>query len=218
MSHPAPRRPATAVTRARATGAALLVALLGAVTVGAAGCSSDEKEPADEQPTVRPTPLSEFDPASVVITRTDFCDFVPAEAVEAAVGPDAETNHQGNGSQIEVDGGMDLSHEYSCEWTGPKGTAQAWVFVPRITEARAKALARSQRTTKGCREIEGDFGDPGVGTVCDRDGGTVASYRGLFVDSWLTCTLERSGAKEKKLVELTGEWCVATAKAAGQAA
>ena len=48
---------------------------------------------------------------------------------------------------------------------------------------------------------------------CADDGAVVASYRGLFGDAWLSCSVEPAGPDDG-LVERTGRWCVTVLQAA----
>ena len=57
------------------------------------------------------------------------------------------------------------------------------------------------------------FGRPSVGVVCRTDAGLRTSYRGLFGDAWLTCSLEGPLEREAAVAR-TGELCVAVAQAA----
>lgn len=196
----------------------LLAALLVAALLGASltGCSDDE--PA-EQVEVNPTPIDAFAAEQVRVGRVSFCSRVSDEAVAAAVGKVATTRHYGNGERATVVPGVrDVAHEYSCTFVGSSGdVARAWVFVPPVTPAQARALVRDVRRTPGCRLVPGhDFGSPGTGSVCTSRGRTEAAYRGLFVDAWLSCSMT-DGGKEKlsraALLQRTGDWCVQVATA-----
>lgn len=196
-----------------------------AVVLAAAlsSCTSDEPEPAQE-PTYDATSLADFDASTVTLERTDFCDDLPSDAVQHTVGEVASTRHYGNGDPVKLtDGVKDISHEFNCTFVGKSGvTARAWVFVPRVTEQRADELVTAAGEAEGCSLVEGGgFGEPATGRFCRTDEGTEASYRGLFVDTWLTCSVSR-GDKGKDapepdrddMLREAGQWCVAAAEAA----
>jgi hypothetical protein len=196
----------------------LLVLLLAMVTaLAAAGCSGDD-EP-ERQVEVNPTPIDKFLPDSVHVSRASFCSRIADEAVTAAIGQVASTRHYGNGERAQVSGGVrDVAHEYNCTYVGSSGdTARAWVFVPRVTRAQARALVRGVRRQAGCRLVDGhSFGSPGTGSICVRGGRTEAAYRGLFVDAWLSCSVTDGGPQRlarNALLKKAGDWCVQAATA-----
>lgn len=197
----------------------LLAALLVTALVGGslAACSEDD-EPV-EQVEVNPTPIDAFTAERVRVGRVSFCSRVSDEAVVAAVGAVATTRHYGNGERATVVPGVrDVAHEYGCTFVGSSGDlARAWVFVPQVTPAQARALVRDVRRTRGCRLVAGhDFGSPGTGSVCTSRGRTEAAYRGLFVDAWLSCSVTDGGKKKLSrtaLLRRTGDWCVQVATA-----
>ena len=195
------------------------VSLVAALVMALAftGCTSNERPTAE--PSARPTPLSGFDSSVVTVARADFCDRIPDSAVQAAVGEVKDTSHYGNGeSATIVPGVKDVAHEFNCTFTGASGSvARVWVFAPQVTQARAKNLVAEAGETKGCRTVPGQgFGDPSTGVLCRSKGGTDASYRGLFVDSWLSCSVSDPDrtAKAAPLMERAGIWCVQAATAA----
>lgn len=190
-----------------------LVLLLGA---SLAGCSGEE---ADDPPEPAAVPLSEFDAGGVTVARTDFCDRIPEVAVERAVGDPAASDSYGNGESAPVDDATtDIAHEFNCSFTGESdAVARVWVFVPQVTRARAKALVAEAGSGKGCHNVPGQgFGKPSTGTVCRTRDGAEASYRGLFVDSWLACSVSDPDRKadEKELLDRAGTWCVQAVSAA----
>lgn len=193
----------------------LLPVLLLALTLSA--CSQDDDPEAT--PTARPTPLSAFDADGTTIARTDFCDRIPDAAVERAVGEVADSSHYGNGESAAVSGTVkDIAHEFNCTFTGTSGAvARVWVFVPQVTRARAKSLVAEAGRQQGCRRVPGQgFGKPSTGLACRTEDGAEASYRGLFVDSWLACSVSRPDRKapQDELLDRAGEWCVQTVSAA----
>src|SRR5699024_4954576 len=102
---------------------------------------------------------------------------------------------------------------------GESRTARAWVFVPEVTKQRAKELVDAAGRTEGCRLADGkEFGAPGTGRVCRTGGETEASYRGLFVDTWLACSLTHHGPQLDRdgLLREAGEWCVSAAGAVAE--
>lgn len=172
------------------------------------------------------TPLADYDTSTVTLARAGFCDRVQPEAVKEALGAEpARSSDYGNGDDVElVPGERDVAHEYGCDYTAADGTeAQAWVFVPPVTAARAEDLVAEAKAIPGCakRSHAGAYGDPTLTLVCIYRERTIASYRGLFGDAWLSCSLalpEARGAAgrttPKDLLDRTGRWCVAAAQAA----
>jgi hypothetical protein len=96
------------------------------------------------------------------------------------------------------------------------------VFAPPITVVQARNLAAAARTAPGCGVLPGApaFGRPSTGAVCRADGTLEASYRGLFGDAWLACSLAvpAAGADPKELADRAGRWCVTVAEAASGSA
>jgi hypothetical protein len=184
---------------------------------GATGCSGDD-EP-ERQVEVNPTPITAFVADEVQVSRASFCSRIADEAVTAAVGEVASTHHYGNGERAKVSGSLrDVAHEYNCTFVGSSGdVARAWVFVPRVTRAQARALVRGVRRQPGCRLVDGhSFGSPGTGSICVRGGRSEAAYRGLFVDAWLSCSVTDGGRdelSERALLKKAGDWCVQAATA-----
>jgi hypothetical protein len=191
---------------------ALLLLAAGTACTGDGGGSGSADEPAAE-----PTPITAFDASATALSRADFCERIPDEAVTAAVGEVASTDHYGNGERNKITKGVtDVAHEFNCTFTGDAGAvARAWVFVPRVTRDQARALVADVRRTKGCRAVDGkSFGSPGTGSVCTTPRGTEASYRGLFTDAWFSCSLTAKDLDEPTLLEQAGQWCVSSATAA----
>ena len=157
---------------------------------------------------------------SVQVTRASFCSRIADEAVTAAVGQVASTDHYGNGERARLTTRVrDVAHEYNCTFVGSSGDlARAWVFVPRVTRAQARALVSGVRRQRGCRLLDGhSFGSPGTGSLCVTGNRREAAYRGLFVDAWLSCSITDGGREklsEKALLKKAGDWCVQAATAA----
>ncbi|QIX25976.1 hypothetical protein ncot_04690 [Nocardioides sp. JQ2195] len=192
----------------------VVLLLIGSST---AACSQGDDPGA--APEAKPTPITAFDADGMTIARTDFCDRIPEIAVERAVGEVEETDHYGNGESAAVTGSVkDVSHEFNCTFTGTSGAvARVWVFVPQVTRAQAGELVKEAGRREECRRVPGEgFGKPSTGLSCRTKDGAEASYRGLFVDSWLACSVsspDRSAAG-KELLELAGSWCVQAVSAA----
>ena len=181
---------------------------------GAASTPSDTPTTA---PPARPTTppevtLSEVDTLTTAVRREAFCDAVAPGAVQAALAtvPTGSTSYV-DGQAAQVTGQVeDIAHEFACGWTASRVTARAWVFAPPVTRRVATDLVRTAQREEGC-EAEPQappFGRPSVALVCRTTTGLQASFRGLFGDAWLTCTvsgrLERSEATER-----ADRWCVA---------
>lgn len=220
--HPRHLRTPGALRRATTLGCVLLLGVLGA-------CSGAPEPP--QEPSYDATSLADFDASAVTLERTDFCDDFSEEAVQYTVGEVASTKHYGNGDPVQLTEGVrDVSHELNCTFVGKSGTtARAWVFVPRVTAQRAEELVNAAGQAEGCSRVEGrEFGEPSTGRFCTTGEGVEASYRGLFVDTWLTCSVSRpaksqeKGSKEmgkaqpdrESMLREAGEWCTAAAEAA----
>ena len=202
---------------------ALLVLLTAVVATAAvvAGVvlARSPDEPDDDLPAYESTPLAAFDTAGVAVNRNTFCDAVPDEAVAEALGDEpASASSYGNGDQARLGAGLrDVAHEFGCGWSAPSATVRAWVFAPPVTPRSARELARAARAEDGCEPVADapDFGIPSAAVVCDEGRRPMASYRGLFGDAWLTCTLTAaSDVPRTELTDRAGRWCVAVVKAA----
>lgn len=208
---------------AAASGAASrLAAAVGAVGLLAA-CTSGTPE---RVAAPKPTPLASFDGTVAHVERVSFCTRIPDAAVADVVGTEVTTAHYGNGEKLP--GADDLGHEYGCHFTGTDGTvARSWVFVPPVTPERAGRLAAAARAMPGCAPTPAEkFGAPAVGSVCRAADATTVTYRGLFGDAWLSCSVSQPGAApgkkptaaeaeaEKALVAKAGTWCVQVATTA----
>ncbi|MET1059210.1 MAG: hypothetical protein ABWX84_06415 [Nocardioides sp.] len=201
---------------ARGVASRLLPALL--LLAAGTACTGDGVDSGSgQEPAAEPTPITAFDTASAALTREDFCDRIPDEAVTAVVGEVASRGHYGNGERTPIaDGVTDVAHEFNCTFTGDSGAvARAWIFVPRVTRTQAKALVADAKKAKGCRAVDGQtFGAPGTGSVCTTPDGTEATYRGLFTDAWFSCSVTAKDLDEPTLLEQAGQWCVSSATAA----
>ena len=209
---------------ARVLGRAVAPAL--ALVLGLAGCTGDAGT-TDPEPTAQPdspapqTPLAELDTSEVTIARVGFCALVPDEAVEQALdGPIARRSSWDNGDRIrlggELSGRRDVTHEYGCSWSASTGAeASSWVFAPPTTVSDARSYIRALRSRRGCRTPDAPaFGRPSVATVCRSDSGTAATLAGLFVDSWLSCSLRDPGRSgpgagrgAPRLLRRATQWC-----------
>lgn len=169
---------------------------------------------------VNPTPIDAFAADAVRVSRASFCSRIADKAVVAAVGKVASTQHYGNGEPAQVSARVkDVAHEFNCTFVGSSGDiARAWVFVPQVTPAQARALVDGVRRQPGCRLLDGQsFGTPGTGSLCVSGGRTEAAYRGLFVDAWLSCSVTDAGPEkltEAELLKKAGDWCVQAATSA----
>ncbi|MDO7868968.1 hypothetical protein [Nocardioides jiangxiensis] len=163
-----------------------------------------------------PTPLASYDGTVAHVERISFCSRIPARAVLEAVGTkDVTTAHYGNGERLP--GTEDLSHEYGCVFAHGDVVARSWVFVPPVTPAQAAQLVAAARKTPGCHTTPAArFGSPAVGTVCSSSAGRTVTYRGLFGDAWLACSVAAPAkeASEADLVARAGDWCVQVATTA----
>lgn len=155
--------------------------LLALALVG--GCTAGE-DGAEEQPL--PTIDSARDAALPVLPGS-FCDRIDDRAVEAAVGPSAETAHYGNGDRAEVAPGVtDVAHEFGCVFTSADGEqARAWVAVPPVAPRQARRIGPG----KGCETGGEGLGDPGFAATCTSTDDVTLILAGLYTDTWFGCSL-----------------------------
>lgn len=218
-------------TRRRGAPAGLLAVGLAVVLASCTG--SGDGGGATPGPDVG-TPLASVDTTTLAVTRGPWCDQLPAEAVERALGgPPATSSAYESGDRARITPDVrDVAHEFSCTFVGEDGTtARAWVFAPPVTRAQAGRLVRVAGSAEGCRRVRDapDFGRPSVATICQGEGrsgtgaaaSTVASYAGLFGDAWLSCSLGTPSAEsasaesaERDVLDRAGRWCVAVANTA----
>lgn len=206
----------------------LLVSLLVTALVVLGGVvllDPGQEEPQRQAPL--PVALESLDTTALVVRRAAFCDAVPESDVAAAVGTgEVEATAYGNGEMAPVAGAEDVVHEFGCTWTAADGrAAAAWVFAPPVTPERATELVDA--AAAGCEQLSAPaYGSPGVALLCPGDDPALAtvSFRGLFGDAWLTCTLTAEAADaadpaagRSALVDRTGRWCASVALAAADA-
>jgi hypothetical protein len=187
------------------------------VVCTAAACTGSGDEPSEPSAAPPATALGDLDTASVTVARADFCSSIPEAAAEAALdGEVARTAHYGNGDSVEIAAGItDVSHEFGCRFAGESGAeARAWIFAPQVTPARARELVAEVRRTKGCTPLPQApaFGTPSIAVSCTGKAAVTASYRGLFGDAWLACSVTRPSADG--LPEAADQWCSAVLQAA----
>lgn len=192
------------------------------VAVGVLTTGTEDRGPATAPTTtVVSTPLTDFDTAGLVIKRASFCPSIGAESVAEALGGDVESSSSyANGEPAQLTRKVeDIAHEYGCTWRATEErTARAWVFAPPVTPRRARELTRLAQEARGCSPITDApaFGAPSTAVVCSNATELHTSYRGLFGDAWLACSLTAPAwdLEPADLLELTGRWCVAVATAA----
>jgi hypothetical protein len=172
------------------------------------------------------TPLSAYDTSTVAVDRSAFCSGLQPADVTAALGGEPESSSSyGNGQRGQLTRTVeDVAHEYSCTWVGPDGaTARGWVFAPPVTPGEARALAKAAAREPGCDALPGapDFGSPTAAIACTGAGDQRVSFRGLFGDAWLACSVSAprtAGLTQDALVDRAGRWCVSVARAASRQA
>lgn len=207
----------------------LAATVLTALAVGGVlALREPEPEPDDASAAPRTTPesspaptpgpsLAEVDTTALVVARAGFCDAVPAEAVTEALGGEpTSANAYANGERARLaDDVDDVAHEFGCVWSGPGTEVRAWVFAPPVSPADARALRRAADRQEGCRTRPdaARFGEPTTASVCRSPEGPVASYRGLFGDAWLACSVAGGGSREDAAAR-ADRWCAAVALAA----
>ena len=158
--------------------------------------------------------------STLTVPRAGFCDGVDAREVTAALGEEAaDVRGYENGDEVTLaDGITDVAHEFGCVWSAADGSeARAWVFAPPVDADRAQDMVRDAGRAAGCQSSPTPaYGAPSVGLTCTGQGGTRASYRGLFGDAWLTCELTSPdpAVDPAELRERAGAWCVGVARGA----
>jgi hypothetical protein len=192
----------------------LLSAAATALAVGGGVVALDRDPGTVDEPEATSAPLTSFDTSRVTILRTGFCDRVADTAVTEALQaePEEESSYD-NGDRVRLAAGTrDRAHEYGCSWTADGATAAAWVFAPPVTRGAARDLLRRARGERGCEPVPDApaYGDPSVALVCTRPRGREVSFRGLFGDAWLVCSIRSPDVSADR----TGRWCVAAARAA----
>jgi len=215
-----PIAPVRRVRRVRGVVGAVAAMLL---LIGCTG-SGDSSGPATPGATVgsdEGTALTDVDTTSLVVRRAPFCDLVDRAAVARALGveddevPDVVA--YGNGQRTQLTAKVkDVAHEYGCTWAVGDSEARAWVFAPPVTRRRALTLIKLARDVAGCTTVPtaDPFGNPSQARSCRSGSAIETSYRGLFGDAWLTCTLQLPGGEQAELADRAGRWCAAVATAA----
>ncbi|MFD1248315.1 hypothetical protein ACFQ3F_11000 [Nocardioides ginsengisoli] len=194
----------------------LLPVAIGVAVSGEGSTPAPPRKPAAYQGTA----LQDFDTATAVVKRAPFCELIPAPAVTAALGAEGTVSGYDNGEQTDAVPGGDVAHEYGCRAaSSPTVPAEgrAWVFAPPVTAAWAQQLVAAAAKTKGCTALAGApaYGTPSTGLVCELGDQRSVTYRGLFGDAWLACSLTLPVAVDQaQLVDRAGKWCVAVAQAA----
>jgi hypothetical protein len=200
----------------------LLATAVTVLSVGAGVAVMRVDDGSGAEPAATSTPLTSYDTSRVTILRTGFCDRVADEAVTSALGSEPEdAEAYGNGDRVRLASRVrDRAHEHGCSWTADGATAAAWVFAPPVTRATAGKLLRQARAERGCEPVPDApaYGDPSAGLVCAMQGSVEVSFRGLFGDAWLVCSLTSddvsAGQSRTSAIERAGRWCVAVAEAA----
>lgn len=206
----------------------LLALVLTALPVTTGVLVLGDETPADVRrqptpPSYSSTPLADFDTTVVAPRRAPFCNGLPDEAVTEALGSDAgATTSYRNGQSAELAPGLeDVAHEYGCRFEGADGAeVRAWVFAPPVTGARATDLVADAADREPCTKPTPApaYGVPSVALVCPAGDRTWASFRGLFGDAWLSCSLAAPARlTQSELLDRAGRWCVAVAQAASNA-
>ncbi len=188
---------------------------------GASGTSgpSGEASPSPATPEPTPTPLAALDTTVMTVQRAAFCDLVDPAALERALGgePGDVRTYRNGESALVAPGVKDISHEFGCRWKRGRTVARGWVFAPPVTPDDADLLRTQARRADGCtvRGAAPAFGSPSLARTCSagKDSPVEASFRGLFGDAWLACSLTDTGRAEAVL-DRAGTWCAAVALAA----
>jgi len=201
----------------------LLAIVLTALPVATGVLVLDEEAPAQPvttAPTYTSTPLADYDTSVVALSRAPFCDRLSQDALtEALDGEPGPTTAYANGEAAEIAPGLDdVAHEYGCRIEGAVGAeVRAWLFAPPVTRSRATDLVDEAAQRSSCtRATEAPaYGAPSVALVCPAGDRRWASFRGLFGDAWLACSLAGPATlTDRELLDRAGRWCVAVAEAA----
>lgn len=194
----------------------LLAALLTVLPVAIGVVVADDTTPEAQPPRYEGTALADFDTSRPVVRRAPFCEQVNPAAVREALGTDGEPTSYDNGEPADVLPGDDVAHEYGCRFTAGGAEARGWVFAPPVTAARAASLLE-QQPAKGCATQPGApaYGAPSAAVICTSGATATVTFRGLFGDAWLSCSLTAAASvAPAELLERGGRWCVAVAQAA----
>lgn len=199
----------------------VLPGLLAAVLV-LCGCQAGtQTDRAPASPSARATGLGGLDSAATLVQREAFCGRLEAGAPQRALGGevvDTEEYSPGDTAEV-VEGTRAVADEWSCTYRSDRGvSARAWLFAPPITARRAGVLVRAARG-RGCTPPtpRRDFGRPSVGRVCPSGDQTTVSWRGLFGDAWLACSLTapRAETGRAELIARAEAWCAEVLSATG---
>ncbi len=193
--------------------ALVVIAALASLT----SCTSEGSTPA-AKPSDNGTPLEKFETRRLTLAREPFCDELSAAAIDRALGgPQEGGAAYTDGQRGNVTGTVkDIAHESSCTFFRGKTVARAWIFSPPITPGRAKDLVTSSEAAEDCSVVEAPkFGRPSTTTDCVSSGRRQLTFRGLFGDAWLSCSLAVPVAEhDERLLDRAGRWCVEVARAA----
>jgi hypothetical protein len=185
----------------------------------------DEEAPAarDRPPAYASTALADYDTSVVALSRAPFCNQIPEEAFTEALPGDVgwTVTAYRNGQAAEMAPGLeDVAHEFGCRVTGaglPSGELRAWLFAPPVSRSRATDLVDEAAGRASCTRptTAPAYGAPSVALICPAGDRRWASFRGLFGDAWLACSMSaRATVGDKELLDRAGRWCVAVAQAA----
>ncbi len=202
--------------------AVVLTGLPVAAGVLVLGEDTPARKAAEPIPTYSSTPLADYDTSVVALSRAPFCDQIPDEAFTQALQGDVgwTVSAYRNGQAAEMAPGLeDVAHEYGCRVQGAgavSGEVRAWVFAPPVTRSRATALVdEASRTACARQKGAPAYGAPSVALICPAGDRRWASFRGLFGDAWLACSMSApTNVGDEELLDRAGRWCVAVAQAA----
>lgn len=203
-----------------------LLAAAAAVTAGVVGVGSwvlGAAPGADDSRAAPDVTVAELDTAMLPVRRGTFCGAVADGSVARALGLPAGAaapgvvSYDAGERALLTRGVRDVASEYSCSWRGRRTLARAWVFAPPVTPARARSLRGLAAEAEGCSRRAGAaaYGTASAALSCRGSGRREASYRGLFGDAWLTCSLSVDRPLPgRRLWRRADRWCAAVAVAA----
>ncbi len=187
------------------------------VAAGVAVVGPDAKDPVVAAPDVEPASLQQLETTSVTVARAGFCDRIDPGEVEAALtAPPTDAESYGDGDPVRFTPRVeDIAHEFGCVWSRGGQRLRAWVFAPPVSQDRATDLVAAARATRDCSSVAraAEFGAPSVALVCKTGKGRQVSFRGLFGDAWLSCSVV-GRVPGPQLIARASRFCAAVVLAA----
>jgi hypothetical protein len=211
------RRPRLVKVREVTVAAALACCCALAACSGSADSSSHLRT-ASKGATDGGSSLEDVDTTALAVPRGPFCDRIdPAAVARVLGGPATHVSAYRSGQRIKISGEVaDVVHEFGCRWKTEGGKAEAWLFAPPVTRRRAARMVEEVQDSPRCL---GQVGAPAFGrpsAVCGSPAhdGYAVTFRGLFGDAWLTCSLTLGDEPRATVEARAMRWCAAVATGA----